>query len=107
LPPPHIELVWKDLQRHNFEGVLVPIRKTKFDIVIFGIRLNFAVVSFPHFPDWEPKPKLLVSYRALKRRFSTETLRGGRGPQSHAEPCSAWTGEGARPHVVGGPVFPR
>jgi hypothetical protein len=61
LPPPHVELVWNDFQRHNIQGVSVPVRKTKFDIVIFGIRLNFALVSFPHLPDWEPKPKLLVS----------------------------------------------
>src|SRR6202022_4314564 len=61
VPPPHIETVWKDLQRHNFEGISVPVRKAKFDLVFLGTRLNLALVWFPHFPDWEPGVKLLVS----------------------------------------------
>lgn len=61
LPPPFIVRVWEDLQFHNIGGVTIPLRKVKWNLVLFGHRLNFAFVHFPHFPGWDPPPKLLVS----------------------------------------------
>ena len=64
LPPlPHLSLeqVWEDLQYHNIGGVTVPVRKVKFNLKFLGRKLNFAIVSFPEFPGWKPKPKILVS----------------------------------------------
>ncbi|MBM3725821.1 MAG: hypothetical protein FJW40_10410 [Acidobacteria bacterium] len=80
---PNLEIVWRDNQRHNIRGVVVPVTKVKFNLRILGLKLNFAVAQFrPEGVPQLPPPKLLVPAKPVVVGGRTTTALDSPGPEA-------------------------